>query len=279
MRTRQLHRRMVAVWDGMGDVSRAGVGSTPGADALALAADTGGAGAVGIAVYVTTVGGVVEVRAVLAVRTLRGQHHKAEKLDIGKHVVYNSSRSGKGREPLGGQGEGKLARHGGRGRGKRRKEKGVAGSTAKAAPAVPPPSLEAAQHNLSSNIQGLRFMQTARENEERKKQEKEQLRHIEEMQWVVEGFEAEVMAESSQEKRPAERRAGPPPCSCTDALQGEVVANYPPTFKRDLQGFNGLVEQSMKDMLKKHADMMKQSEEVEQASALRKMKQQRVTKS
>ena len=72
MRTRQLHRRMVAVWDGMGDVSKAGVGSTPGADALALAADTGGAGAVGIAVYVTTVGGVVEVRAVLAVRTLRG---------------------------------------------------------------------------------------------------------------------------------------------------------------------------------------------------------------
>ena len=39
---------MVAVWDGMGDVSKAGVGSTPGAD------------------------GVVEVRAVLAVRTLRG---------------------------------------------------------------------------------------------------------------------------------------------------------------------------------------------------------------
>ncbi|CAE6961723.1 PTAC2 [Symbiodinium sp. CCMP2456] len=125
----------------------------------------------------------------------------------------------------------------------------VAGSTAKAAPAAPPPSVEA-QHNLSSNIQGLRFMQSARENEERKKQEKEQLRHIEEMQWVVEGFEAEVSAESSQEKRPAELRTGPPPLQL---------------HRRSYKGFNGLVEQSMKDVLKKHAEMMTQAEEVEQA--------------
>lgn len=52
---------------------------------------------------------------------------------------------------------------------KRRKAsvgKSVAGSTAKAAPK---PRATAEPHSLSSNIQGLRFMQSARENEERKK--------------------------------------------------------------------------------------------------------------
>ena len=42
----------------------------------------------------------------------------------------------------------------------------VLGSTAKAAPK---PRATAEPHSLSSNIQGLRFMQSARENEERKK--------------------------------------------------------------------------------------------------------------
>mmetsp|Transcript_8603 Transcript_8603/g.19262 ORF Transcript_8603/g.19262 Transcript_8603/m.19262 type:complete len:170 (+) Transcript_8603:85-594(+) len=150
----------------------------------------------------------------------------------------------------------------GRGRGKRRKSRGggsVQGSTAKAAPGMPPKTLEA-QHSLSSNIQGLRFMQSARENEERKKMENEKLRHFEDMQWVIPGFEAEVEAETRQEKR---------------APEAQATASTVLLHRRSYKGFNGMVEQAMKDLLKKHAQAKAQDEEVEQAKTLRKMKQQR----
>ncbi|CAJ1362626.1 unnamed protein product [Effrenium voratum] len=148
----------------------------------------------------------------------------------------------------------------GRGRGKRRKSGGrsVAGSTAKAAPPVPPSAATGVEaHILSSNIQGLRFMQSARENEERKKLENEKLRHIEDMQWVIPGFEADVL-EDAQEKRAAEQSSA-------------VLLIH----RRSYKGFNSLVEQFMKDLLKKHAEATSRAEEVDQASALRKMKQQR----
>jgi len=124
---------------------------------------------------------------------------------------------------------------------------------------MPPKTLEA-QHSLSSNIQGLRFMQSARENEERKKMENEKLRHLEDMQWVIPGFEAEVEAETRQEKR---------------APEAQATASTVLLHRRSYKGFNGMVEQAMKDLLKKHAQAKAQDEEVEQAKTLRKMKQQR----
>eukprot|EP00931_Biecheleriopsis_adriatica_P095997 TRINITY_DN69642_c0_g1_i1.p1 TRINITY_DN69642_c0_g1~~TRINITY_DN69642_c0_g1_i1.p1 ORF type:complete len:180 (+),score=59.65 TRINITY_DN69642_c0_g1_i1:62-601(+) len=157
----------------------------------------------------------------------------------------------------------------GRGRGKQRAlNSEVAGSTNKAAPAAPPESLQAgnadAPHSFSSNIQGLRFMQSAKENEERKLQEKEQLRHLEDMQWVIPGFERECMAaDSAQEKRAPELSTAAPPLLL---------------HRRSYKGFNNVVELAMKDLLKKHADAVNQAEELEQASALRGMKQRRVAR-
>eukprot|EP00913_Durusdinium_trenchii_P028545 g26773.t1 len=149
-----------------------------------------------------------------------------------------------------------------RGRGKKRKSTGgrsIAGSTAKAPAPTPPTTLSQAQakhihdpcapHSLSSNIQGLRFMQSARENEERKKLENEKLRHLEDMQWET------------------------PPTKSTPALG--VVRLY----RRSYKGYNAMVEQSMKDLLSHHADDAAQAEEVDQAKTLRKMKKQRMTKS
>eukprot|EP00434_Breviolum_minutum_P007642 symbB.v1.2.006739.t1/scaffold403.1/size211681/4 len=143
----------------------------------------------------------------------------------------------------------------GRGRGKRRKSRGagsVSGSTAKAAPKPKPKPSAEAPHSLSSNIQGLRFMQSARENDERKKMENEKLRHLEDMQWVIAGFEGEVEAETKQEKR---------------AQPTEQTVQTTPVLlhRRSYKGFNSMVEQAMKELVKKHAASKAQEEELDQA--------------
>mmetsp|Transcript_90869 Transcript_90869/g.257403 ORF Transcript_90869/g.257403 Transcript_90869/m.257403 type:complete len:169 (+) Transcript_90869:20-526(+) len=115
-------------------------------------------------------------------------------------------------------------------------------------------------HMLSSNIQAMRFMQSAREEEKRKKQKQDQLRHLEDMQWVLPGFEDEVQEiESCQEKR---------------APEGDVAPVL--LHRRSYKGFNPVVELWMQDQLKKHAEARSAAEELEQAATLRKMKQRRV---
>eukprot|EP00933_Yihiella_yeosuensis_P029300 TRINITY_DN22962_c0_g3_i1.p2 TRINITY_DN22962_c0_g3~~TRINITY_DN22962_c0_g3_i1.p2 ORF type:complete len:202 (-),score=47.37 TRINITY_DN22962_c0_g3_i1:161-766(-) len=153
----------------------------------------------------------------------------------------------------------------GRGRGKRRSVGGgegsaPAGATAKSAPAPPPASLEEAR-KLSSDLQGLRFMQTAKQEEQKKLYEKEQLAHIQDLQWVIPGFETEnLAAESTQGKRASEPSGAPPPVRL---------------HRRSYKGYNNYVELMMKDTLKKHADATARAEELEQAYALRGMKQRR----
>merc|ERR1711879_178185 len=110
-------------------------------------------------------------------------------------------------------------------------------------------------------IQAMRFMQSAKEEEQRKKQEQEKLRHLEDMQWIVPGFEEEVKtAEANQEKRPP------------DVIPPSQLRLH----RRSYKGFNPVVEQFVKDQLKKHADAVRAAEELEQASALRTMKQRRI---
>jgi len=118
-------------------------------------------------------------------------------------------------------------------------------------------------HSLSSNIQQLRFMQTAVDEERRKRQEQDQLRHREEMQWIVPGFEAEVAAENEKlkEKRPAEGAAQTPQLHL---------------FRRSYKGVNPVIEQLMKDQLKKHADAIDASKELEQVMALNAMRKKRM---
>jgi len=125
---------------------------------------------------------------------------------------------------------------------------------------------------LSGNITAMRFMHSAREEEQRKKQEREQLRHLEDMHWVQPGFEAEVAAaeDDSQAQAAAASRT---------AAAGSMAGAPPPPFRihrRSYKGYNANVEQSMRDQLKKHADLANAAEELEQASRLHAMKQRRV---
>mmetsp|Transcript_29793 Transcript_29793/g.64930 ORF Transcript_29793/g.64930 Transcript_29793/m.64930 type:complete len:111 (+) Transcript_29793:250-582(+) len=108
----------------------------------------------------------------------------------------------------------------------------------------------------------MKFMQTAQEEELRKRQAQEQLRHIEDMQWIVPGFEAEVQeAEAVKDGSSAESIGLPPPLRL---------------YRRSYKGFNPVVEQWVKEQLRKHADALQTAEAQDQAAALRAMKQRRV---
>uniref|UniRef100_A0A7S1W1J7 Uncharacterized protein n=1 Tax=Alexandrium catenella TaxID=2925 RepID=A0A7S1W1J7_ALECA len=112
---------------------------------------------------------------------------------------------------------------------------------------------------LSANVQGMRFMQSAREEEQRKKQEQDQLRHLEDMQWIVPGFEEEVK-EAEQSQEPEKKKAAQP----------AVLLH-----RRSYKGFNPVVEQCMKEQLKQQAAAARAAEELEEAEALQGMKRRR----
>mmetsp|Transcript_108595 Transcript_108595/g.324750 ORF Transcript_108595/g.324750 Transcript_108595/m.324750 type:complete len:192 (+) Transcript_108595:81-656(+) len=115
-------------------------------------------------------------------------------------------------------------------------------------------------HTLSANVQGMRFMQSAKDEEQRRRREREQLRHLGDLRWVVPGFEAEVLeAERSQEK-PEQKKAGPP----------QVLLH-----RRSFKGFNPVVERWMQEQLRKQAAAKKAAEELEEAEALQSMKRSR----
>merc|ERR1740130_1560178 len=104
----------------------------------------------------------------------------------------------------------------------------------------------------------MKFMQTAREEEQRKQLEKAQLRHLEDMQWVIPGFEDEV-AEAEDDK-----------------LAEPITSAAPATlllFRRSYKGHNKFVEQCMKNQIKQHAEASRSAEELLQATELRAMKQ------
>merc|ERR1712087_935019 len=100
------------------------------------------------------------------------------------------------------------------------------------------------------NVQGMRFMQSRKEEEERKRQEKAQLRHLEDMQWVIPGFEAEVaQADAAKESGTLESKAPPPLL----------------LHRRSYKGFNPTVEAAMKATIEKHVKAVEEANELEQA--------------
>eukprot|EP00929_Paragymnodinium_shiwhaense_P120719 TRINITY_DN9274_c0_g1_i1.p1 TRINITY_DN9274_c0_g1~~TRINITY_DN9274_c0_g1_i1.p1 ORF type:complete len:193 (-),score=83.76 TRINITY_DN9274_c0_g1_i1:117-695(-) len=128
--------------------------------------------------------------------------------------------------------------------------------------AAAPPAAVVHQKELSENINSMKFMQTAREQESRKKAEADQLRHRADMQWVAPGYEDEVAAaEAAQEKAALEAAEAAPPLRL---------------HRRSYKGFNPFVEQSMKELKKKHAAAQQAAEEVGQAATLQAMKKRRV---
>eukprot|EP00927_Polykrikos_kofoidii_P069062 TRINITY_DN64462_c0_g1_i1.p2 TRINITY_DN64462_c0_g1~~TRINITY_DN64462_c0_g1_i1.p2 ORF type:complete len:182 (-),score=42.46 TRINITY_DN64462_c0_g1_i1:304-849(-) len=162
----------------------------------------------------------------------------------------------------------------GRGRGRGATGRGYGGGTVgqeastgkRAAPGQTPQrgatEESAAARSLTQNIQSMRFMQSAKEEEQRKQQEKEQLRHIAELQWVMPGFHQEVKkADAVREEATVSERIAPP-----------VLRIY----RRSYKNFNPVVEVAMKAQKKKHADAVQAAADLEQASALRTMKQRRV---
>mmetsp|Transcript_51300 Transcript_51300/g.121888 ORF Transcript_51300/g.121888 Transcript_51300/m.121888 type:complete len:195 (-) Transcript_51300:94-678(-) len=118
---------------------------------------------------------------------------------------------------------------------------------------------------LSQDVRGLRFMQTAQEVQEHKRQEQERLRYIAEMQWVLPGFEEEVAeaeaATASSNAIVIEESSGPPPPLL---LQ-----------RRSFKGCNPVVEAWVKQQRQKHAAASKVAEEVTQANTLQKLRKKR----
>eukprot|EP00450_Noctiluca_scintillans_P037286 CAMPEP_0194541170 /NCGR_PEP_ID=MMETSP0253-20130528/81760_1 /TAXON_ID=2966 /ORGANISM="Noctiluca scintillans" /LENGTH=210 /DNA_ID=CAMNT_0039387633 /DNA_START=18 /DNA_END=650 /DNA_ORIENTATION=- len=118
------------------------------------------------------------------------------------------------------------------------------GSSVGAKPTSAPVETKPAE--LSTNVTGMRFMQSVQEDAQRKKVEQEQRRR-----------EAAI---SEAVKRPSEGAAPP-------------VLMF---GRRSYKGFNPVVEQWMKDQRKKHAAAVAAAEEFEQAARLRNMKQRRI---
>eukprot|EP00928_Gymnodinium_smaydae_P095347 TRINITY_DN8189_c0_g2_i1.p1 TRINITY_DN8189_c0_g2~~TRINITY_DN8189_c0_g2_i1.p1 ORF type:complete len:209 (-),score=56.27 TRINITY_DN8189_c0_g2_i1:389-952(-) len=181
-----------------------------------------------------------------------------------------------------GAGRGGCGRGGGRGAGRGRgMASGVAEAPTPAAASKRPapaqqPGAEgeatpaATPRGLTENVTGLRFMQTAKDEEQRKKQEKEQLAHLQEMQWVVPGFEAELCGFESSKRSGA---AGDAPSA------GKLGVSAPPPLqihRRSYKGFNPYIEQTMAVLTKKHEQAMEASKDLLEASSLRAMKQRRV---
>merc|ERR1712232_735834 len=95
----------------------------------------------------------------------------------------------------------------------------------------------------------MKFMHSRKEEEERKRHEKDQLRHLEDMQWVIPGFEAEVaQADAAKDIVTLEAKAPPPLL----------------LHRRSYKGFNPTVESAMKATIAKHAKAVEEAKELEQ---------------
>mmetsp|Transcript_50304 Transcript_50304/g.106915 ORF Transcript_50304/g.106915 Transcript_50304/m.106915 type:complete len:237 (-) Transcript_50304:47-757(-) len=128
-------------------------------------------------------------------------------------------------------------------------------------------STNAVASGLSTNVSGLKFMQSAKEEELKKQQEKMQLRHLDAMRWVIPGFEVEVEAAEAK-----------PPASGS-ALAEKSAEGPPPPLRlarRSYKGFNPVVQQWVKEKRGAHVLATRKAEEFEEASTLTRMKKQRV---
>lgn len=125
----------------------------------------------------------------------------------------------------------------------------------------PQPKKQDTMAELSKNVQKLRFMQKATEQQDRQELEKRQLKAIERAKWVVPGLEEEAKdrtVESDVQKAPA--------------------VPMPVMGRRSYGGFNPVVENFMRDVANKKATLQQQREEREDLMTLHAMsgKRQRV---